>query len=321
MPASEFDVIHRYFARPAPARKDVILGVGDDCALLVPPPDQGLAVSMDLLVGGTHFLFDAEPEALGHKALAVNLSDLAAMGAEPAWATLGLVLPQVDDAWLAAFRRGFFTLAETHGVALVGGDTTRGPLTIAVQVHGFVPAALALRRDGARPGDRVFVTGTPGDAALALAALENRIQLSEADLAALRGRLERPLPRLRQGLALRGLATAAIDVSDGLAQDLGHILERSGVGARLRVDALPLSPALAALEREQALALALGGGDDYELCFTTPPERVAALRERAASWDCPCTEIGEIVATPGLDCRRDDHRPYRAGRLGYDHFA
>lgn len=321
MPASEFDLIRRYFTRPAPARDDVVLGVGDDCALLAPPPGQGLAVSMDLLVGGVHFLFDTEPETLGHKALAVNLSDLAAMGAEPAWATLGLALPEVDDAWLEAFCRGFFGLAQAHGVALVGGDTTRGPLAVAVQVHGFVPLEMALRRDGARPGDQVFVTGTPGDAALALAALQGRVQLPEADMAASRQRLERPLPRLRQGLELRGLATAAIDVSDGLAQDLGHILERSGTGARLAVDALPLSPALAALEREQALALALGGGDDYELCFTAPPDRVAELMSLAAAWDCPCTGIGEIVAAPGLDCRRDDGRPYRAGRLGYDHFA
>ncbi|MFO1352685.1 MAG: thiamine-phosphate kinase, partial [Gammaproteobacteria bacterium] len=246
MAASEFDLIERYFARQAVMRPDVPLGIGDDCALLAAPPGRLLAVSIDMLVAGVHFFADADPEGIGHKALAVNLSDLAAAGAEPAWVTLALALPAPDDAWLARFCAGFFGLAARHGVQLVGGDTTRGPLTIAVQAHGFVDPAQALRRDGARVGDAVFVTGTPGDAGLALAAARNEVAIADLDQRRyLDARLQRPTPRLRQGRDLAGLASAAIDVSDGLAQDLSHILKRSGVGARLRGGRVALTAAWA----------------------------------------------------------------------------
>lgn len=321
MSLSEFDLIRRYFARPA-SRPDVLLGIGDDGALLTVPAGETLAVTLDMLAAGVHFAAAADPEGIGHKALAVNLSDLAAMGAAPAWATLALAMPRADEAWLEGFCRGLFALAQRHGVQLVGGDTTRGPLTIAIQAHGFVPPGAALRRDGARPGDIVMVTGTPGDAALALAAAQGRATLPATHRDYLQARLERPTPRIQQGLDLRGLASAAIDVSDGLAQDLGHILERSGAGACLEVERLPRSPALAAsTDAEQAIALALAGGDDYELCFTVPPTRLAQVQAAAARWDCRCTAIGVIEAAPGLRCRHGDATPYRLGRSGYDHFV
>lgn len=322
MAASEFELIARQLARQGLNRDDVTLGIGDDCALLSVPFGEQLAVTLDMLVAGVHFLVDSDPVGLGHKALAVNLSDLAAMGAVPAWFTLGLTLPTADERWLADFCRGLFTLANQHRVQLVGGDLTRGPLTIAIQAHGFVPAAQALRRDGARPGDLICVTGTPGDAALALAGIQGQLALPVTHEAYLRQRLERPTPRLRQGLELRRLASAAIDVSDGLAQDLGHILERSGVGARLEVDRLPRSVALAAsVAAETGIVLALSGGDDYELCFTVPPAHQAVLQARAADWDCGCTVIGQIEAKRGLRCYRADGTGYALERVGYDHFG
>ncbi len=322
MSLSEFTLIVRYFASQRLARSDVLLGIGDDCALLAVPPGESLAVTLDMLVAGNHFLADADPEGIGHKSLAVNLSDLAAMGATPAWITLGLSLPAADEAWLEGFCRGLFTLAERYQVQLIGGDTTRGPLTITIQAHGFVPPHLALRRDGARPGDVICVTGTLGDAALGLAMVKQQTHGAADAVAYLRQRLERPTPRLRHGLDLRGLASAAIDISDGLAQDLGHILERSGVGARLQVERLPLSPALlACTDRDSAMALALAGGDDYELCFTVPPPRLPQVRALASAWDCSLTAIGVIEAEPGLRCRREDGAAYTLTKPGFDHFA
>lgn len=322
MPVSEFTLIERWFANHSPSRADVTLGVGDDCALLAPPAGMSLAVTLDMLVSGVHFLPDADPVGVGHKALAVNLSDLAAMGAEPAWITLGLALPQPDDAWLEQFCRGLFALAAQFQVQLVGGDTTRGPLTIVIQAHGFTPPSQALRRDGARPGDVIYVTGALGDAALGLALAQGRRQAPAEQAAYLRRRLERPMPRVRQGLDLRGLAGAAIDVSDGLAQDLGHILERSRVGARLEVERLPCSAALTGcVDPATALTLALSGGDDYELCFTAPPARRDELKQRAAAWDCACTAVGVIEAEPGLRCVRPDGEPYVLQETGYDHFS
>jgi thiamine-monophosphate kinase len=321
MTISEFELIARFFAAQPSRRADVLLGIGDDCALLQVPAGCSLAVTLDLLVAGVHFLPDTDPEGLGHKALAVNLSDLAAMGAEPAWVTLGLSLPQPDEGWLNAFCRGLFALADRYGVQLVGGDTTRGPLTITLQAHGFVPAAQALRRDGARPGDIICVTGTLGDAGLALAQMTGCSDGGLDPSGFLRQRLERPSPRIAQGLDLRGLASAAIDVSDGLAQDLSHILERSKLGARLWVERLPRSPeAVAAADAATGIALALSGGDDYELCFTVPPARLAAVRARAAGWDCRCTEIGVIEAAAGLRCQWENGTPYTLSSQGYDHF-
>ncbi|MBK8535993.1 MAG: thiamine-phosphate kinase [Candidatus Competibacteraceae bacterium] len=323
LPTSEFSLIDRYFADHAPNRHDVALGIGDDCALLIPPVGQQLVVTLDTLVADVHFFAAADPEGIGHKALAVNLSDLAAMGATPAWATLALTLPKVDEVWLAAFCRGLFALADRHGVQLVGGDTTHGPVTvITLQAHGFVPPDLALRRDGAKPGDGVYVTGTLGDAGLALAAALGKATIAVGQHSYVQARLERPEPRLAEGVALRAIASAAIDISDGLAQDLGHILERSQVGAQVEVERLPLSPAFnASLDRETALVTALSSGDDYELCFTVPPERVARLETVAAAWECRCTRIGVIEAEPGLRLFRADGYAFRLERQGYDHFG
>lgn len=323
MAVSEFSIIERYFTRQSLSRPDVALGIGDDCALLRVSGGETLAVTLDMLVAGVHFFAEADPEGIGHKALAVNLSDLAAMGARPAWATLALSLPDFDETWLERFCRGFFNLAERFGVQLVGGDTTRGPLTITIQAHGLVPEAQALRRDGARPGDIVFVTGSLGDAGLALAAAQGKTAaIAPAYRSYLQARLERPMPRIHEGITLRGLASAAIDISDGLAQDLGHIMARSQVGARLDVDRLPCSPVLTeSLDQDAAVAMILGSGDDYELCFTVPAHQVEQVRVLTETWECGCTEIGVIEAGPGLRCLWSDGTPYRPERLGYDHFS
>lgn len=315
---NEFDLIRRHFAGQGVRRADVPLGIGDDAALLTPPPGQSLAVTVDTLHSGVHFAADIPPADLGHKALAVNLSDLAAMGAEPAWATLALSLPQADEAWLAAFAEGFFSLAERFGVQLVGGDTTRGPLSVTVQLQGFVPPAQALRRDGARPGDHLFVTGSLGDAGAGLAIEQGRLALSGPPAAALLARLRRPTPRIKAGLALRGLASAAIDISDGLAQDLGHILAASGVGAELEIDVLPLSGALRAAGIDRPWRLAASAGDDYELCFTAPADADLGV---AAALDCPVTRIGRITAKPGQHWLDADGQPCEPPPRGWDHFA
>jgi thiamine-monophosphate kinase len=303
----------------------VHLGVGDDAALLAPSPGCELAVSVDMMVGGRHFFADVDPGKLGHKALAVNLSDMAAMGATPKWALLAGALPDSDAAWLAAFARGFYALADAHAVELVGGDTTRGPLNLCVTILGEVPEGQALTRAGARPGDDVYVSGTLGDAALAVAAMTGRATLDGDELAAARARLETPEPRIALGIALRGVATAALDVSDGLAGDLAHILERSQVGATVELAAVPRSPALARLlagtQRELALACVLGGGDDYELCFTAPPAaaaRIAAIAERSA---LPLARIGTITRAPGLVVTGEDGAALAALPRAFDHFA
>lgn len=323
MATSEFSLIDRYFAAQGLQRPDVALGIGDDCALLLPPAGQQLVATVDTLVENVHFFAVTDPEGLGHKVLAVNLSDLAAMGAAPAWVTLALTLPTVDEIWLAAFCRGLFTLANRYGVQLIGGDTTRGPTTvITLQAHGFVPPGQALRRDGAQPGDGIYVTGTPGDAGLALAVAYGKTTVTDTHQAYLQGRLERPEPRIAQGLALRSLASAAIDISDGLAQDLGHILKRSHVGACLDRDQLPLSPALrASPSPDAAYTWVLSGGDDYELCFTVPATRIADLEATAAAWDCRCTRIGVITAETGLQLVRADGSAVHLEKLGYDHFS
>ncbi len=317
MPLSEFSLIRDYFGRCGAERPDVPLGVGDDAALLLVPPGQALVTTLDTLVSGVHFLPNVDPEALGHKALAVNLSDLAAMGAEPAWATLGLTLPAADPDWLGAFSRGLCALARRFGVQLVGGDTTRGPLCLSLQLQGFVPLGVALRRSGARAGDRVVVTGTLGDAGLAL----RELLRSEEPPAGLRDRLERPEPRVGVGLGLRGIASAAIDLSDGLAADLGHVLAASGVAAELSLTDLPLSPAVAAqVAASGDWDLVLGAGDDYELCFTVPPERLDALLEAAPAWDVGIAEIGRVVPGQGLRLIAPDGRPWQPRRAGYEHF-
>lgn len=300
----ETAIIERYFRRP-PGREDVLLGIGDDAALLVPPAGQVLAVAVDTLVEGTHFYPGTDPRALGHRALAVNLSDLAAMGAEPAWCLLALSLPRPDAGWLAAFAEGLLALAARYRVALVGGDTVRGPLALTVTVHGFVPAGQAIRRSGARPGDGIWVTGTPGDAVAGRLAQVDGADPREPGVAALQSRFLYPEPRVAAGLALRGLASAMIDVSDGLHQDLGRLLAASGAGGELEVEALPLSPALAARAGADAVALALTGGDDYELCFTLPQAQAARLEGLARGWDFPVTRIGTVTAGSNLVLRRD----------------
>lgn len=324
MGVSEFDIIRDYFTTLGCARDDVICGIGDDAALLQVPPDRELAVSLDTLVAGVHFPLDTPAAAIGHKALAVGLSDLAAMGAEPAWLTLGLTLPGVDPEWLAAFSGGMGALAREHRLQLVGGDTTRGPLSVTVQVHGLVPAGQAFLRSAAVPGDHIYVTGTLGDAGLALRALQESLPLAADMAATLRARLDSPTPRLREALGLRGLIHAAIDVSDGLCADLGHILNMSGVGATLWVDELPLSAALQSmmddLGRDACLKLALGAGDDYELCFTSAPENHEQVRQRCAEIGCAVRQVGVIGAAPGLRCRRADGSAFQPGRRGYDHF-
>ena len=321
---NEFELIGRYFRRPVHDAA-VRVGNGDDAAVVRPAPGHELAFSVDMLVEGRHFLPDADPEALGHKTLAVNLSDLAAMGATPRWALLAGALPRVEEGWLAAFARGFYALAERFDVALIGGDTTRGPLNFCVTIIGELPFDTALTRAGARAGDDLYVSGTLGDAALALAALQGRTHLDPATLATLRLRLERPEPRIALGLALRGVASAALDLSDGLTGDLAHILDASQVGAEVMLAALPLSSALAqrlaGAERTLALACALAGGDDYELCFTAPPamrEGIAAIARASA---LPLTRIGVVTAASGLVVRDGQGNALSALPRAWDHFG
>lgn len=323
MSLSEFNLIDRYFAGRGPRRGDVVLGVGDDCALLRVPEGMELAISIDTLVAGVHFPEDTPPAAVGHKALAVGLSDLAAMGAVPAWATLSLSLPTADEAWLEPFAAGLFALAEAHGVALVGGDTVHGPLVITLQLHGHVPAGTALRRSGARVGDLIYVTGSPGDAGLGLAVAQGRVNLPQEDAHYLRDRLDYPQPRCELGQALRGLVSACIDISDGVAADLGHILEASGVGARLELERLPLSPALrrSVSDDQQGWRLALSSGDDYELCFTLPPALAPDWERRCRELGCTATVIGVIEAEAGLRLQRPDGTLWPLARAGYDHFG
>ena len=315
MEAGEFDLIARIRARVA-TRADVVLGIGDDAALLAPPPGRQLVVTADTLNDGVHFPRGSSPADVGWKALAVNLSDLASMGAEPAWCTLSLSLPQSDPAWIEGFLDGFLDLAGQHGIALVGGDTTRGPLSIAVTAMGLVEPGRALRRDGARVGDEVWVTGTLGDAAGGLALLDRE------PAPALRARLDRPTPRVDAGRALVGIATACVDVSDGLLADLGHVCARSHVAARIDVDALPASAALReAFGEADRIALQAGGGDDYELCFTAPADAGADIGAVSAQLGLRFTRIGRIVAGEGVHPVDAKSQPWSSPRRGYDHFA
>lgn len=321
----EFRLIERIRELTAQPRDDVRLGIGDDAAVLAPPAGKELAVAIDTLVEGVHFPRGTAPADLGWKALAVNLSDLAAMGASPAWALLALTLPGADAAFVEGFAEGFAKLAQPHRLALVGGDTTRGPLTISVAVHGFVPPGQALTRAGARVGDAVLVTGTLGDAAAGLHLLQHP-RRDDDGRAGLRGflieRLNRPTPRLATGTALRGQATACVDVSDGLLADLGHICTASGVAAEIEAALLPRSSALLELHDDTtALHFALSGGDDYELCFTVPAARVAALQADLARLGCGATKIGRIVEGAGVRVRAADGSWLATERAGWEHFA
>lgn len=344
----EFALITRHFTRPGravhagvptghtPNDGRVELGVGDDCALLAPAAGQRLAVTSDMLIEGRHFLSTVAPHKLGHKALAVNLSDLAACGAQPLGFTLALALPRVDDDFLAGFASGLFALADAHGIELVGGDTTAGPLAICITAFGQVPPGQALLRSGARPGDELWVSGRLGDARLALEVFRGQVALGHAgsagdtgdgevglaaDFDTVRCAMEMPQPRVALGMALRAVASSAIDLSDGLVGDLGHVLSRSGVGATVNADALPRSNALArqpvALQRNCVLA----GGDDYELLFTAPPGMHAAVRAAAQQAGVQVTPIGHIQREPGLRIVDDQQRPVVGSWQGFDHFG
>jgi len=317
---SEFDIIRRYFMRQSVKREDVVTAIGDDAAVLTVPPGQELVVCMDTLVAGVHFPDNTAAAAIAHKSLAVNLSDLAAMGATPAWATLSLTLPENNPGWLDDFSRAFFALADRYRVQLVGGDTTRGPLSVTVQAHGFVSAGAALKRVGAKPGDRIYVTGTLGDAGLAL-------QLRENAAESLQQKLDYPEPRIEAGRVLAGQASAVIDISDGLLADLGHLLEADNLGAVVQVDALPRSgDFITALEKygpdkpSWFNDLPLGAGDDYELCFTVPEESCASLGKQFSGLACGCTQIGIIEESAGIRCLLEDGTRYQPATAGYLHF-
>ncbi len=321
---SEFDLIQRFFTRSAP---NAVLGVGDDAALLQVSPGKLLAVSSDMLVSGRHFLPDADPYLLGHKTLAVNLSDLAAMGATPRWATLALALPGVDEDWLSAFSRGFFDLADRFGVELVGGDTTRGPLNLCVTIFGET-GPHPLRRDAAQAGDDIWISGDLGGAALGLVHLQGELVLDSEEAKACLARLHRPEPRVALGLALAQLPPqfshiAAIDISDGLLADLGHILERSGVGADIELVRLPAHAAVAARLSESTMArrCLLAGGDDYELCFTAPPMSAAAILAAGTTVGVALNRIGRITEQQGLRVAGADGLPLQIEERGFDHFT
>jgi thiamine-monophosphate kinase len=329
----EFGLIARYFARPdRPQPRGVVLGIGDDCALLQPTPGMQLAMSTDMLVSGRHFFPDTRPYALGHKALAVNLSDLAACGAKPLAFSLALALPEVREDWLQAFSDGMFALADAHDCALIGGDTTRGPLNICITVMGEVLPNQALLRSGAQAGDDIYVSGNLGDAALALQHLLGHCTLSDEVLAATRLRLEHPTPRVALGLALRGIASAMADVSDGLLGDLGHILERSGTGATLALEntmlllaaRAMLAPAIGQFGTQVADAVlqqcVFAGGDDYELVFTAPPAHAGAVAAASAASGTPVTRIGQIDAHAGLRVVDAQGADARGAWRSFDHF-
>jgi thiamine-monophosphate kinase len=321
MSDTEFDIIRHYFMRQDSNRSDVITGIGDDAAVLQVPAGMELVVCMDTLVEGVHFPRSTAAAAVGHKALAVNLSDLAAMGAEPAWATLSLTLPEPDTAWLTDFSQAFFKLADQYHVQLVGGDTTQGPLAITVQAHGLVPAGRALLRQGAQAGDHIYVTGTLGDAGLALL-------LAGTGQHELQQRLDYPTARLAAGQALRGVASAAIDVSDGLLADLGHLLEMARLGAAVSIDDLPRSDAFTETvthcgtdDRGLFHELPLAAGDDYELCFTVPEAALQQLEAARPLFACACTRIGKVEKQAGIRCYTTAGKLYEPATDGYRHFG
>ena len=322
MSCGEFELIARYFNRVTSSRRDVEKGIGDDCALLNVPEKQTLAISTDTLVAGVHFLRDIHPADLGYKALAVNLSDLAAMGADPAWLTLAITLPEVNESWLAAFSDSLFELLDYYDMQLIGGDTTRGSLSLTLGIHGLVPTGRALKRSGAKPGDWIFVTGTLGDSAAGLSLLQHRHRLNDPAVhEVLIKRHLRPMPRVLQGQALRNLATSAIDISDGLIADLGHILTASRVGARLNLETLPLSAALRDhFEPEQVLTWALSGGEDYELCFTVPEVNRGALDVALAHLGVSYTCIGQIAPEADGLTLLENGKPRSFNHKGFDHF-
>lgn len=313
---AEFDLIAKYFTRQAEAD----LGVGDDAALISLRPGAQLAISADMSVSGTHFFADAQPYDIGWKSMAVNISDMAAMGAEPKWATLSIALPAIDEGWLQGFSDGLFACADAFGVSLIGGDTTRGPLNIAINILGEVPRGQALQRDGAQVGDDIWVSGCLGQAALWLQSRLGHLALHPNDMDRLAFAMHRPQPRVSLGLALRGLASAALDISDGLLADLGHILQASAVGAELDWRALPLPNLQTQLDNELLQQSVLAGGDDYELCFTASPQHRVAVLALSQQLNVPLSRIGKITATLGLSVIKDN-APLDLSKKGYEHFG
>jgi len=319
---AEFALIETIRRRCAHVRDDVVLGIGDDAAVLAVPPDLELVVCTDTLVAGVHFPLETSAADIGWKSLAVNLSDLAAMGATPAWALLALTLPTADTGFVAGFADGFAALAAEHGVSLIGGDTTSGPLTITVTVHGLIPKGQALRRNGARAGDAVLVSGTLGDAAAALRYRNGADGMSVQSRASLQARLDRPQPRVTLGILLRDFASSCIDISDGLLADLGHVAAASGIGIEIDASRLPASPALLdQVPAEQRPALQLAGGDDYELAFTVAPERIPMLQQAVARESMQITHLGRAVAGSGVRALDSEGRPLDPPRSGWEHFA
>ncbi len=323
MPVPEFELIHRYFSQKGQLHKDVALGIGDDAALLNPPAGQQLVIAIDTLVHGVHFPVTTSAYDIGWKALAVNLSDLAAMGAEPAWFTLALTIPESSEDWLTDFSRGLFDLAKEYGLSLVGGDTTRGPLTVSIQVAGNVPAGQALLRAGAEPGDRIFVTGSLGDASLALQLLTEQGPETVQDYPELLQRLNHPHPRIAEGRVLRGIASCAIDISDGLLADLQHVLDASDTGADIYLERIPYSVAAQQLlsQNPEIRNALLTGGDDYELCFCVPADKLEQLQQIATDNQFNFTEIGQISDTNKLRCLDAAGRVVEMNARGYSHFS
>lgn len=319
MAVGEFELIERYFIQEAGAL-GVAMGIGDDCALLNVPDGQQLAVSMDTLVAGIHFPKNADPELIAERALRVNLSDLAAMGAEPLWFTLGLTLPKADAQWVKGFSQGLFRVANAHNIALVGGDTTRGNLSITIQVHGAVTPGRALMRGNASIGDDIFVTGPVGDGAAALAVIKQELSVGKSAFNYFMDHYYRPKPKLKEGLALVGVAESAIDISDGLAADLGHICQQSVVGATLHLENVPLSEPVAKLVSfERGMEWALSGGDDYQLCFTVPPSRLGKLEALVDQKRLQVHHVGEITRGSGVTCLHKGEEVMLQSN-GYQHF-
>lgn len=321
MTIGEFELIEKFFAAHTIKRNDVTLGIGDDAAIVNIPPQQQLVITTDTLTAGVHFPATTCAYDIGYKSIAVNLSDLAAMGATPSWVTLALTLSKVDDRWLQDFCQGFFDLASRYQIQLIGGDTSQGPLSITVEAFGFTPFNQALMRSHAKPGDLIYVTGTLGEAALGLQYLQGKVQLSDSDSKSAIAKLNRPEPQIEIGTKLRGIANAAIDISDGLAADLGHILEKSHVGALINLEKIPIgSSLLTSISNNEALALALTGGDEYELCFTVPPQKLSLLEKMFPKDAYHLTCIGTIVAQKGLDLRYKNGEKYSGKLSGYEHF-
>ena len=318
MSISEFELIQSYFHREA-GGEGVVQGIGDDCAILQLPEGKQLAVSVDTLIADVHFLANADPSLIAERALCVNLSDLAAMGAKPLWFTLALSLPEADEHWLESFSKGLFAAAHRHDCVLVGGDTTRGPLSITIQVQGAIDPGKALLRGNAAEGDIIFVTGSLGDGAAALAALQHQFDVHEDDLSYFSDCYYRPQPRIKEGLRLTTIASAALDISDGLVADLGHLCNASFVGAEINIDQLPLSASLSKYPDCPAIDWALCGGDDYQLVFTVSPKRIDALQALIAFGEIDATEIGVIVNTGGVVCKQGGEI-YQPPQTGYKHF-